>query len=382
MLHWRGLPRYVRFHGRGQARGGGRPGGGTGVRRHGEAADRTRIGRRRSHRGHGGVHEPRIRRARGWRSRAGGPRLHERHVRQRRAGDRQPSTAARRQDPAREPRSSSCGRPHQPREANHRPRQIPNVPLLVFASGQMAGEEVPVGGQVVVGRDPGAADVILDQDGDVSRRHATFSPSGAGLTVEDLGSTNGTFVNGHRLTATVPLNTGDRVELGDTVIEIRLAAEPAPPPPVAAPAPAAPERPAQRHRRGGPRQGVRRQARGGRGRPPHQPGRDLRLPRAERSREVDHRPHAHDPDAAHRGHSARGRTRRRQAGVEGPPRDRRRAAVGGARPAAERLGAHGPSDGAPGAAEGAAQAARPGADRASRPGRTPPTAASAVTRAG
>jgi ABC-type molybdenum transport system ATPase subunit/photorepair protein PhrA len=61
--------------------------------------------------------------------------------------------------------------------------------------------------------------------------------------VEDLGSTNGTFVNGHKLTATVPLKTGDRVELGDTIIEIRLAAEPVPPPQPAAPAPVAAEGP-------------------------------------------------------------------------------------------------------------------------------------------
>ena len=58
---------------------------------------------------------------------------------------------------------------------------------------------MPVGEQVVIGRDPGAADVVLDQDPEVSRRHASFSPAGAGLTVQDLGSTNGTFVNGHRL---------------------------------------------------------------------------------------------------------------------------------------------------------------------------------------
>ena len=130
-----------------------------------------------------------------------------------------------------------------PERGETRGRQIPTLPMLVFVNGQMTGEEVPVGGQVVVGRDPGAADVILDQDRDVSRRHATFSPSGAGLTVEDLGSTNGTFVNGHKLTATVPLNTGDRVEIGDSVIEIRLAVEPAAPPPAPAPAPAAPDGP-------------------------------------------------------------------------------------------------------------------------------------------
>jgi pSer/pThr/pTyr-binding forkhead associated (FHA) protein len=89
-----------------------------------------------------------------------------------------------------------------------RERRIPTLPLLVFTSGQMAGTELPVAGQVVVGRDPGAADVILDQDTEISRRHATFSQSGAGLTVQDLGSTNGTFVNGRRLTGAIALETG------------------------------------------------------------------------------------------------------------------------------------------------------------------------------
>jgi ABC-2 type transport system ATP-binding protein len=124
-----------------------------------------------------------------------------------------------------------------------RVRRIPTLPLLVFVSGQRAGSEVPVGSQVVVGRDPGAADVVLDQDTEVSRRHATFSPAGAGLTVQDLGSTNGTFVNGERLTATAPLKTGDRVQLGATEIEVRLPGEmvleaPAAAAVVVAPAPA------------------------------------------------------------------------------------------------------------------------------------------------
>ncbi len=105
------------------------------------------------------------------------------------------------------------------------PRQIPTVPMLVFVGGQRAGSEVPVGNQVVVGRDVGVADVVLDEDPEVSRRHATFSPAGAGLTVQDLGSTNGTFVNGQRATGAVALRTGDRVQLGATVIEVRLADE-------------------------------------------------------------------------------------------------------------------------------------------------------------
>jgi ABC-2 type transport system ATP-binding protein len=103
-----------------------------------------------------------------------------------------------------------------------RARNIPTLPLLVFVAGQRAGTTLPVGEQIVIGRDPGVADVVLDQDVDVSRRHAAFSPAGAGLTVQDLGSTNGTFVNGHQLEYAVTLGTDDRVQIGETVIDVRL----------------------------------------------------------------------------------------------------------------------------------------------------------------
>ena len=99
-------------------------------------------------------------------------------------------------------------------------RRIPTAPMLAFVAGQRAGTELSVDTHVVVGRDPGVAEVILDNDPEVSRRHATFSRAGVGLTVEDLGSSNGTFVNGHRITGAVALNHGDRVEIGATVIEV------------------------------------------------------------------------------------------------------------------------------------------------------------------
>ena len=124
-------------------------------------------------------------------------------------------------------------------------RKIPTVPVLDFVKGPLAGQQVFVGGQVVLGRDPGAADVALEKDPEVSRRHATFSPSGAGLTVQDLGSTNGTFVNGGRLIGAIALDNGDRVELGGTVIEVRMAGEhvvnaPTSPVPVVEPGTSAP----------------------------------------------------------------------------------------------------------------------------------------------
>jgi ABC-2 type transport system ATP-binding protein len=117
-----------------------------------------------------------------------------------------------------EPRAAAVPIPQQVT----RDKQIPALPVLVVVSGQHAGTEWPVGEQLVVGRDPGVADIVLDQDADVSRRHASFSPAGDGLTVQDLGSTNGTIVNGHRLDYAVSLSTGDRVEIGNAVIDIRV----------------------------------------------------------------------------------------------------------------------------------------------------------------
>jgi len=119
-----------------------------------------------------------------------------------------------------------------------RVRQIPTVPTLRFDSGPLAGTTVPVGSQVVVGRDPATADVLLEGDTDVSRRHAVFSPAGEGMTVQDLGSTNGTFVNGRRIPAyAVALANGNQVQIGDSVIEVMISAPLVVAPP-AAPAPA------------------------------------------------------------------------------------------------------------------------------------------------
>jgi ABC-2 type transport system ATP-binding protein len=120
-------------------------------------------------------------------------------------------------------------------------RQIPTVPTLAFVSGPQAGLNVAVGGQLVVGRDRATADLLLEDDTDVSRRHATFSPSGEGLTVQDLGSTNGTFVNGARIGAgAVVLSSGDQVQIGDTVMKVTVSAPFVVEPQPAAPAPAPP----------------------------------------------------------------------------------------------------------------------------------------------
>ncbi len=60
---------------------------------------------------------------------------------------------------------------------------------------------------------------VLD-DAEVSRRHAALRPTGGRIELEDLGSTNGTFVNRKRVSGAQPLRTGDRVQLGPHVLEV------------------------------------------------------------------------------------------------------------------------------------------------------------------
>jgi predicted component of type VI protein secretion system len=89
---------------------------------------------------------------------------------------------------------------------------------VVFTSGPLAGHDVEVTAALVLGRQ--AADLSID-DPEVSRRHATLRPADDGLELEDLGSLNGTWVNGTRIQGPVRLKHGDRVQLGDTSFEVR-----------------------------------------------------------------------------------------------------------------------------------------------------------------
>jgi hypothetical protein len=91
----------------------------------------------------------------------------------------------------------------------------PIVFSVVVVQGPAAGARVALEREVVIGRDPrcelpiGAADV--------SRRHARIVPDSEGHRVVDLGSTNGTWVNGRPITSR-KLAPGDRIELGSCVL--------------------------------------------------------------------------------------------------------------------------------------------------------------------
>lgn len=87
---------------------------------------------------------------------------------------------------------------------------------------ELRGVSIVVRGPVIVGRSPNA-DIVIGA-GYVSARHARFSLIGQNLFVEDLGSTNGTAVNGQLISDPVSLNSNDIVNVGDVSIRVRHSA--------------------------------------------------------------------------------------------------------------------------------------------------------------
>lgn len=91
--------------------------------------------------------------------------------------------------------------------------------IVIVRSDSQSGLEIPIDSVVVMGRSE-QADVMLD-DSYASEFHLRFSIDDGSLYVQDLGSTNGTYVNGRRITTPVSVTRGDAVQVGKSVMEVR-----------------------------------------------------------------------------------------------------------------------------------------------------------------
>jgi pSer/pThr/pTyr-binding forkhead associated (FHA) protein len=114
---------------------------------------------------------------------------------------------------------------------------------LEIVEGADAGHRAALSSPMTVGRGRDV-DLVLADDL-VSRRHARVSRSGAGAVVEDLGSRNGTFVNGNQIYGPTRLEPGDQLQLGVTLVELRSARQIAERPSAVQPVPPPLARPAQ-----------------------------------------------------------------------------------------------------------------------------------------
>ncbi len=91
--------------------------------------------------------------------------------------------------------------------------------VVMIKSETQQGTELEVEDVTVLGRSP-EADVLLD-DPYASEFHMRLVAQENGMVLHDLGSTNGTYINGRRVTAPTTLRRGDNIQVGKTVMEVR-----------------------------------------------------------------------------------------------------------------------------------------------------------------
>ena len=89
--------------------------------------------------------------------------------------------------------------------------------VLTYISGLRKGEvDLFAEDRITVGRAPDNRLVFSDSERRVSAHHAEIRRNGSQYIIRDLGSTNGTYLNGEPLRGPQPLHAGDRIRIGDS----------------------------------------------------------------------------------------------------------------------------------------------------------------------
>ncbi len=116
------------------------------------------------------------------------------------------------------PVAAEAAKVEPPRERKKRkPRKLPTT--LRIAEGRQAGLTMPLGEMLKIGRSDDCQ-LVLDDDY-VSTRHARIYASDDGFLVEDLGSTNGTFLNDQRISTPTPFTLSDTLRIGRTKMVVQ-----------------------------------------------------------------------------------------------------------------------------------------------------------------
>ena len=106
-----------------------------------------------------------------------------------------------------------------PQRRERRPEPRTGLRLRILEPAARQGETHTIDREVTVGRGGGCA-LVLNDDTYVSQLHARLFQQNRAGYVEDLGSTNGTYVNGKQIKGVTRLKRGDRVQFGQTVAEV------------------------------------------------------------------------------------------------------------------------------------------------------------------
>ncbi|GAB3537007.1 FHA domain-containing protein [Arthrobacter tecti] len=112
------------------------------------------------------------------------------------------------------------------REARRNPELVEDAPSrpqahsLVVTEGPLSGTTLELASSPILLGRAQEATLVLEDDY-ASGRHARLFPQGSRWFIEDLGSTNGTFLGGNQLTRALPVEPGIPVRIGKTVIELR-----------------------------------------------------------------------------------------------------------------------------------------------------------------
>lgn len=88
-----------------------------------------------------------------------------------------------------------------------------DLPVLIAQTGPLEGQRWTIDHDLIIGRDAECDIMIITPDKQVSRKHAKISVAGDTLTLEDLGSKNGTHRNSEQVTSPVTLDDGDTIQI-------------------------------------------------------------------------------------------------------------------------------------------------------------------------